>query len=140
MIAVQQLSKSYRTANGEALNVFTGLEIEIRAGEFVVIRGASGCGKTTLLLILGGMLLSGRAFSLHTVLIAFAAFGLFHGSAFGASLASQEAGFAWLDDGAHNQRLTGGNAISHHRADQFFFLLFECFFWFFFREIVDIAF
>ena len=46
------------------------------------------------LLILGGMLLSGRAFSLHTVLLAFAAFGLFHGSAFGESLASQEAGFA----------------------------------------------
>ncbi len=68
---------------------------------------AGGCLVTTLwtsvparelmvalsLLVLGGMLLSGRHFSLSTVLIAFAGFGLFHGAAFGESLASQEAGF-----------------------------------------------
>ncbi|MDH3633860.1 MAG: HupE/UreJ family protein [Gammaproteobacteria bacterium] len=45
------------------------------------------------LLVLGSMLLSGHRFGLSTVLIAFAGFGLFHGAAFGESLATQEAGF-----------------------------------------------
>jgi len=45
------------------------------------------------LLVLGGMLLSGRHFGLGTVLLTFAGFGIFHGAAFGESLASQEAGF-----------------------------------------------
>jgi len=45
------------------------------------------------LLVPGSMLLSGRQFSLSTVLFTFAGFGLFHGAAFGESLATQEAGF-----------------------------------------------
>ena len=56
MITVNQLTKSYRTKEGNSLAVFSGLDIEIGAGQFVVIRGPSGCGKTTLLLTLGGML------------------------------------------------------------------------------------
>lgn len=51
-------------------------------------------GIALSLLVLGGMLLSGRQFSGATLLVAFAAFGLFHGSAFGASIATQESGFA----------------------------------------------
>ncbi len=43
------------------------------------------------LLVLGSMLLSGHRFSLPTILFAFAGFGLFHGAAFGQSLATQEA-------------------------------------------------
>ena len=46
------------------------------------------------LLVLGGMLLSGRQFTSTTLLLVFAAFGLFHGSAFGASITAQESGFA----------------------------------------------
>jgi urease accessory protein len=45
------------------------------------------------LLVLGSMLLSGHQFSLPTILFAFAGFGLFHGAAFGLSLATQEAAF-----------------------------------------------
>jgi urease accessory protein len=45
------------------------------------------------LLVLGSMLLSGHRFSLPTILFAFAGFGLFHGAAFGLSLATQEAAF-----------------------------------------------
>jgi len=45
------------------------------------------------LLVLGSMLLSGHRFSLPTILFAFAGFGLFHGAAFGQSLATQEAAF-----------------------------------------------
>lgn len=43
------------------------------------------------LLVLGSMLLSGHRFSLSTILVAFAGFGLFHGAAFGEYLAAQEA-------------------------------------------------
>ncbi len=45
------------------------------------------------LLVLGSMLLSGHRFSLPTILFAFAGFGLFHGAAFGLSLATQEAAY-----------------------------------------------
>lgn len=45
------------------------------------------------LLVLGSMLLSGHRFGLSTLLLAFVGFGLFHGAAFGESLATREAGF-----------------------------------------------
>lgn len=45
------------------------------------------------LLVLGSMLLSGHRFGPSTILLTFASFGLFHGAAFAASLATQEAGF-----------------------------------------------
>ena len=45
------------------------------------------------LLVVGGMLLSGRAFNTLTLCAMFALFGLFHGAAFGETLAAQEASF-----------------------------------------------
>lgn len=44
------------------------------------------------LLAIGGIVLSGRALTLVPALVLFAAFGAFHGSAFGASVAGQEGG------------------------------------------------
>ena len=44
------------------------------------------------LLVVGGIVASGRALNLIPALVLFAGFGLFHGSAFGDSIASQEAG------------------------------------------------
>ena len=46
------------------------------------------------LLAVGGVVLSGRALSLAPALVLFAGFGLFHGSAFGASVAGQEGGLS----------------------------------------------
>lgn len=43
------------------------------------------------LLVLGGLVLSGRAMGAGTAMAIFAGFGLFHGAAFGASIAGQEA-------------------------------------------------
>ncbi|MDH3761976.1 MAG: HupE/UreJ family protein [Gammaproteobacteria bacterium] len=43
------------------------------------------------LLVLGSMLLSGRRFGDNTIRLGFAGFGLFHGAAFGVSIAVQEA-------------------------------------------------
>ncbi len=44
------------------------------------------------LLVLGGVLLSGRAMGTTATLVLFAGFGLFHGSAFGGTVAAQEGG------------------------------------------------
>lgn len=42
------------------------------------------------LLVVGGLVLTGRALGLAPAIVLFAAFGLFHGSAFGDSIAAQE--------------------------------------------------
>ncbi len=44
------------------------------------------------LLAIGGLVLSGRAIGAGTAIALFAVFGLFHGSAFGGSIAAQEGG------------------------------------------------
>lgn len=44
------------------------------------------------LLVIGGLVLSGRTLGTGTALAVFALFGLFHGSAFGGSIAGQEGG------------------------------------------------
>ena len=48
------LVKRYPTANG-ALEVLSGLDVQIRAGEMVAVVGESGTGKSTLLHLLGAL-------------------------------------------------------------------------------------
>ncbi len=52
MIRIEQLHKSYPMGK-TALHVLKGLDLEIKAGEFVSIMGSSGSGKSTLLNIIG---------------------------------------------------------------------------------------
>lgn len=52
MIRLNGINKSYITGNNK-LHVLKGIDLHIKAGEFVSIMGSSGSGKSTLLNILG---------------------------------------------------------------------------------------
>ena len=52
MLRAENLTKTYRR-HAVAVRVLTGLDLEVRTGEFLSIVGASGSGKSTLLNLLG---------------------------------------------------------------------------------------
>lgn len=53
-LEIKNLAKSF-VINGAVHPVFTGLDLEIEQGEYIVIVGESGSGKTTLLRIIAGL-------------------------------------------------------------------------------------
>ena len=53
-IAVRGLSKSFQLNDGQRVDALQNIDLAIDDGEFVCVIGASGCGKTTLLRIIGG--------------------------------------------------------------------------------------
>jgi len=55
MVRLENISKIYRTRRGE-VKALNQVNLQVKEGEFVVIRGPSGSGKTTLLLAIGAML------------------------------------------------------------------------------------
>ncbi len=54
MLKLKNITKDYITA-GSKVTALKGVSIEFRKSEFVSILGQSGCGKTTLLNIIGGL-------------------------------------------------------------------------------------
>ena len=54
MLQLIDIKKEYKVAGG-AVQALKGISINFRKNEFVSILGASGCGKTTLLNIIGGL-------------------------------------------------------------------------------------
>jgi NitT/TauT family transport system ATP-binding protein len=54
-ICVRNLDKRYRSRDGEVV-ALSGVDLDVRQGEFVTIVGPSGCGKSTLLYVLGGFI------------------------------------------------------------------------------------
>ncbi len=54
MLELKQIKKDY-TSGAETVKALKGIDIAFRESEFVSILGQSGCGKTTLLNIIGGL-------------------------------------------------------------------------------------
>src|ERR1700754_560195 len=54
MISLNKVTKKYTTPAGE-FSALRGVDIHIRAGEFVGVVGKSGSGKSTLLNMIGGV-------------------------------------------------------------------------------------
>ena len=54
VFAARGLTKTYRMGETE-IHALRGVDLEISAGEFIVLLGPSGSGKSTLLNILGGL-------------------------------------------------------------------------------------
>ncbi|MGN1415737.1 MAG: ATP-binding cassette domain-containing protein, partial [Oscillospiraceae bacterium] len=54
IISLKNVTKTFGTGETQ-LQVLKGVNLDIREGEFLVILGESGCGKSTMLNIIGGM-------------------------------------------------------------------------------------
>ena len=54
IIVAQKVEKEYRRGR-EIIHALRDINLTIRSGEFIVIEGRSGCGKTTLLNVLSGL-------------------------------------------------------------------------------------
>ena len=55
MLELEKVAKRYQTKRG-SVSALDGVSFSAQAGEFVLVRGPSGGGKTTLLMALGGMM------------------------------------------------------------------------------------
>ncbi len=55
MLIVDNIKKGFKTPSGK-LTVLNDISLHVKEGEFIVIQGPSGIGKTTLLLIIGALL------------------------------------------------------------------------------------
>ncbi len=56
VISISNLNKTFRAADGSAVNALEGINLEIEQGEFVSLIGPSGCGKSTLLRIMADLI------------------------------------------------------------------------------------
>ena len=54
LISLKDVSKIYRVENID-IPIFRAISLEVLEGDFAVLRGASGTGKTTLLRLIGGL-------------------------------------------------------------------------------------
>ena len=54
MLELKNITKDYKSAN-ETVHALKGITLSFRENEFVSVLGQSGCGKTTLLNIIGGL-------------------------------------------------------------------------------------
>lgn len=56
MIKVENLNKSFNERNGKTFQTLKNINLEVKEGEFILLKGVSGSGKSTLLHILASQL------------------------------------------------------------------------------------
>ncbi len=56
ILKVNRLEKHYTSSEKRVVRAVDGVSLQVNCGELVAVKGHSGCGKTTLLLISGGLL------------------------------------------------------------------------------------
>jgi NitT/TauT family transport system ATP-binding protein len=56
LIVLSSVEKTYRTKGRTLVRALGGISLDVAEGEFITVVGQSGCGKTTLLKILAGLL------------------------------------------------------------------------------------
>lgn len=54
ILSINHLNKDFHI-NGEKLHVLDDIDFEVKEGEFICIVGFSGCGKSTMLRMIGGL-------------------------------------------------------------------------------------
>jgi len=54
MLKLKNITKDYQ-AGDTTVRALKGIDLEFRESEFVSVLGQSGCGKTTLLNLIGGL-------------------------------------------------------------------------------------
>jgi NitT/TauT family transport system ATP-binding protein len=55
LIRVEGVDKRYAVRQGEPVQALSGIDFELRDGEFLSVVGPSGCGKSTLMRIMAGL-------------------------------------------------------------------------------------
>ena len=56
ILQLENISKTYQAGGGREVRAADGLSLALNAGDFIAVQGPSGGGKTTLMLIAGGLL------------------------------------------------------------------------------------
>lgn len=55
LLGLKNIKKSYKVAGGQKQDVLKGIDLEFKSGDLVALLGESGCGKSSLINILGGL-------------------------------------------------------------------------------------
>lgn len=56
VLQLQNVALTYVDSSGESVEALTGVDLDVRDNEFLVVLGPSGCGKSTLLKVMVGLL------------------------------------------------------------------------------------
>lgn len=56
IISVQNMSKTFRSSDGQIVHALENINLDVERGEFISLIGPSGCGKSTLLRIIADLI------------------------------------------------------------------------------------